>query len=106
MDFAAGNLAAAEKAINHVLAINPFHAGALNLLANLYFREGMTARALEKIKRAIEIAPDNGTYYCTLAEIAVEDKNIELAIASYQKAEQDQATRDHARRQLRLLNRE
>lgn len=65
----AGNLHLAEPIYRQVLAADPNHPDALNLLGVLARQTGHAEASRDLIQRAINLRPDNVMYRCNLAEV-------------------------------------
>jgi tetratricopeptide (TPR) repeat protein len=81
----AGRLSEAEGLYRQVLAENPDHADALQLLGVLSSQMGLHDRARELISRAIEINPRAGNYYCNLGAAFAAEGRYEEAIPAYRR---------------------
>jgi tetratricopeptide (TPR) repeat protein len=64
-----GALAAAARAYQDLLAVDPEHADALHLLGVLAHQRGDSAQAVELIHRAIGLRPSVAAYHANLAEV-------------------------------------
>jgi tetratricopeptide (TPR) repeat protein len=85
----AGRLTEAEKIYRQVLARNPNHPDALQLLGALAGQAGRLDEAIDLISRAIAINPDQVIYHCNLSEM-------------YRRAGKPQEAISAARRAIRL----
>lgn len=81
----AGQTEEAKAALEFVLSREPAHAEACECLANLYVREGHSAKAIALYERLLEENPDCEVAHCNLGNLlsAMED---ERAIAHYRRA--------------------
>jgi Flp pilus assembly protein TadD len=82
----AGRLAEAEKIYRQVLARQPNHADALNLLGVLAVQVGQSQLAVELIRRATAICSTNAFYHGNLGNALTELGQLDQAIASYRQA--------------------
>ena len=83
----AGRLPQAEQICRRVLAIDPQHADAMNLLgAVLANQGGRTDAAFELFVEAIHINPDAPEYYFNLGLILRQQQRPEAALSSFTKA--------------------
>lgn len=71
--------------LRHCVGIRPEAAEAHFYLSNYYLFLKDNARALECVKRATELSPENTYYLEVLAEIYAENKDMESAIATYER---------------------
>jgi protein O-GlcNAc transferase len=81
-----GQLAAAKSAYEEILAIDPRHADALNLLGTIAIQSGDFQHAVELYAQAIEIDPTNLVAYCNSAVALGALKQFEAALARYDQA--------------------
>ena len=82
----AGRLAQAAAAYQQVLAIEPRHFDALQLLGALATQSGKPEMAVELLSRALEVDPAYSTAHCNLASANRALGRTELAIGSYRRA--------------------
>ena len=82
----AGRLAEAERACRRVLAAEPKHVGALQLLATIADRTGRKAEATELLRGAVACAPDDATTHHSLGDILASVGQLDEALASYDRA--------------------
>ena len=81
-----GNLASAIQKLSKALQLNPDYIPALNQLAEIYESRKEFDQAINYLQRLIKFQPDNGISHARLARAMMAQKNIQGAIASYQKA--------------------
>jgi predicted O-linked N-acetylglucosamine transferase (SPINDLY family) len=82
----AGRLAEAERIYRQVLAQQPDHADALNLLGVLATGAGRLDTAVELIRRAIAIWPTGASYHCNLGNALRTRGQLDQASESYRQA--------------------
>ncbi|MCC8961266.1 tetratricopeptide repeat protein [Bradyrhizobium sp. Pear76] len=82
----AGNLDRAERLFERILAFDPGHVNALCNLGALELDTGRSAPALERLRMAVELAPDLVPVRIGLAEALMDAKRTEQALAQYAKA--------------------
>ncbi|MGD0390512.1 MAG: tetratricopeptide repeat-containing glycosyltransferase family protein [Tepidisphaeraceae bacterium] len=82
----AGRLQEAEPLYRQVLAQQPNHADALNLLGMLAGQTGRLDAALNLIRRAIAICSTNVAYYNNLGNALIDAGQLDEAIATYRQA--------------------
>ena len=81
-----GKLADAERCYGEVLQRQPDHFGALHLLGVIARQTRRTERAVELIKRAIELNPKLAAAHINLGNALMDLKRPAEALASYDKA--------------------
>jgi predicted TPR repeat methyltransferase len=81
-----GQLDQARAGYLDVLRKQPGHADALHFLGVLTFRQGDEERAIELIRRSIEIAPTNDNAFKNLGNIYLEQDRFDLAEQCYREA--------------------
>lgn len=81
-----GNLDQAELIYRQILDETPDHPDALHLLGVVAHQRGHFPRAMKLIQRAVALDPNNGTYYCNLAEACRMAGDLSAAVAAAQKA--------------------
>jgi tetratricopeptide (TPR) repeat protein len=86
--FQAGQVAQARQACEQALAVAPHHPDALHLLGVIALRTGDPARAVERLREAVTIAPDHAEYHANLAYGYVALKQMPEALAAFQRAAQ------------------
>jgi predicted O-linked N-acetylglucosamine transferase (SPINDLY family) len=84
--YQAGRLAEAERLCRQILAQNPNHADALNLLGVLLGQMGQWDAPPRLIRRAIAINSTNASYYSNLGNALTDQGQLDEAIASYREA--------------------
>jgi tetratricopeptide (TPR) repeat protein len=82
----AGQLAQAQAGYEEILAIQPGHADAINLLAATAIQMGNPQRAVELFGKAIEIDPNNVAAYCNSGLALRELKQLDAALARFEQA--------------------
>jgi protein O-GlcNAc transferase len=82
----AGRLAQAETCYRQVLAVQPDHADALQLLGVLANQAGQHDLAVDLIRRAIRRSPANPAYYSNLGAVLTEQGKLVEAVAAYREA--------------------
>jgi protein O-GlcNAc transferase len=82
----AGRLEEAERLLGAVLAADPQQADALHLSGHVADRRGHFDLALERLERAIELAPDNAVYHNSLGIAFGQRLRPEEAIAAFRRA--------------------
>jgi len=82
----AGRLAEAEKIYRQVLAANPNHPDALNLLGLVAFRSGHAEAARDLIARAIQISPKTAEFHANLSAVLESLDQCDEAIAAARQA--------------------
>ncbi|MFZ1643648.1 MAG: tetratricopeptide repeat protein [Candidatus Contendobacter sp.] len=81
-----GHLVEARTLCQRVLAVQPDHPEALNLLGILLWRQGQWVQAEQSIRRAIHSGPGYAAAYVNLAKLLIGRKRHEEAIAVFQQA--------------------
>jgi tetratricopeptide (TPR) repeat protein len=81
-----GEFAESERTLDRLLALNPGHFDALHLCSVLAAQTGRAERAVELIKRAVEINPNAAAAYRHLGNSLCELRRYEEAMASYTRA--------------------
>jgi predicted O-linked N-acetylglucosamine transferase (SPINDLY family) len=84
--YQAGRMAEAERICRQVLAQQPNHADALNLLGVLAARAGRWEAAVELIGRAIRLKPDCAEAHYNLGLALEGNAQLDEAVASYRRA--------------------
>jgi tetratricopeptide (TPR) repeat protein len=82
----AGNLAEAEGCYRRVLAIQPNHAGALQLVGAVAYQIGRYEVAVDSIRRAIEQDATNPAWFSNLGLALERQGKLEDSLASHDKA--------------------
>jgi tetratricopeptide (TPR) repeat protein len=82
----AGQLAQAQVGYEEILAIQPAHADAVNLLGAIAIQMGNPQRAVELFGRAIEIDPNNVAAYCNSGLALRELRQLDAALARFEQA--------------------
>jgi predicted O-linked N-acetylglucosamine transferase (SPINDLY family) len=82
----AGRLPEAEALYRQILTQNPTHADALHRLGVIAFQTGQDAAAIDLIRKAIAVQPNDAAYHLNLANALRRSGDFETAIASYSKA--------------------
>jgi predicted O-linked N-acetylglucosamine transferase (SPINDLY family) len=82
----AGRMAEAERNCRQVLAQQPNHADALNLLGVLAAQANRLDAAVELIRRAIQLKPDGALAHNNLANVLTGMCQLDEAVASYRRA--------------------
>lgn len=82
----AGRLAQAEAAYRMVLARDPNHSGAANLLGVIAAQKGDDDRAIDLISQAIRLKPDYADAHVNLANSLVRKHRLGDAVRSYEHA--------------------
>jgi len=82
----AGRLAEAERIYRSVLAQQPNHAGALNLLGVLASQAGKSDAAVELLRRAIAICSTNALYYSNLGKVLGDIGRLGESVDAYRQA--------------------
>lgn len=98
----AGNLVQAESLCRQVVAHQPAHADALNLLGVIAGRWGKPREAIDLIRRAIAINPRDSYYHCNLGNALKLAGLSEESIAAYRAAVEADPRDAEAFRQLGL----
>ena len=83
---AAGNLTAAAKAYQEVLAVQPKQVDALRLLGLICASEGKLQQASELIQKAVTANPEFSAGYASLGLVLIEMGNVEGAITASRRA--------------------
>ena len=78
--YQAGRLPEAEALLRQILAHDPDHAPALQMLGLIAHQSGHTAPAIELIRRAIALTPDNAEYFNNLALVLASTGEVDQAI--------------------------
>ncbi len=81
-----GHPVEARTLCQRVLAVQPSHPEALNLLGILLQQQGQWVQAEQSIRRAIRSAPGYAAAYVNLAKLLIGRKRHEEAIAAFQQA--------------------
>ena len=81
-----GNLASAIEKLSKALQLKPNSIPVLNNLAGIYESRKEFDQAITYLQRVIKFQPDNGIAHARLAKAMMAQRNIQGAIASYQKA--------------------
>jgi Flp pilus assembly protein TadD len=84
--YQAGKLEEAERVCRQILAVQPRHAGALNLLGTLSYHAGYNDVAIELIRRAVAIDPAVSAYHSNLGNLLRVTGHVDDAITVYQAA--------------------
>jgi tetratricopeptide (TPR) repeat protein len=82
----AGRLAQAQAGYGEILAIQPGHAEAINLLGAIAIQMGNPQTAVELFGKAIEIDPNNVAAYCNCGLALRELKQLDAALARFEQA--------------------
>jgi predicted O-linked N-acetylglucosamine transferase (SPINDLY family) len=82
----AGDLEAAERLYQAVLAVQPNHPDVLHLLGLVALQSGRLEQAVPWIQRAIAVRPDNPVYHCNLGEVFRAAGQTQEARRCYQQA--------------------
>ena len=82
----AGRLVEADAVCRLILAAQPNHSDALNLLGAMAMHNGRTDKAIDLIRRAIAAVPGNPTYHFHLGLALQTIGQLDAAIATYQQA--------------------
>jgi predicted O-linked N-acetylglucosamine transferase (SPINDLY family) len=82
----AGLVKEAEAALEKMLSEQPDHPDALHLSGLVAVRLGNSARAVERIGRAIARSPDNAVYYNSLGILQGQRMRVGDALAAFRKA--------------------
>ena len=80
-----GEFARAEQLFRQVIAADPSHAEAHNLLGTVLGQQGRLAEAGVAIRRAVALKPDDAEGYFNLATLAVFQNQLDKAAASWRK---------------------
>ena len=86
----AGRLDDAEGRYRDILARNNGQPDAWHLLGTIAHQKGDLPRALQEIRRAIELDASNATYYCNLGNALLATGQVAAAESSYRQALQKQ----------------
>jgi predicted O-linked N-acetylglucosamine transferase (SPINDLY family)/nucleoside-diphosphate-sugar epimerase len=81
--YRAGRLDAAEAAVRELLARQPDHVPALNLLGVLRRRAGDPLKALVSLRRAAALDPDSETAWINLGNVNLDLEDAEAAVDAY-----------------------
>lgn len=81
-----GLLVEAEEGYRHLLAQQPRHTEAMNLLAALYQQQGEFAKAIPLLQKAIAIAPTQADYHCNLGSAYRAMGDLSSALPAFQTA--------------------
>ena len=84
--FNTGHLAPAAGLCQQILQAHPRHGDTINLLGLVEFRQGLHKQAIERLKRAIAINPDNAFYRNNLGNILQAMQRYEAAEACFEQA--------------------
>ena len=105
-----GRLAEAEPLYRQVLAIDPAHFDALHMLGVVHAQQSQHPQAIETLRLALQIAPDNATAHCNLGNALRGFRRPLEALANYDRAlqidpgyEDALCRRGHALRDLERL---
>jgi predicted O-linked N-acetylglucosamine transferase (SPINDLY family) len=82
----AGEFDSAAKLCREILAADPQHADAINLLGIIDFFAGRLQPALEKVRRAVELNGDNAGYHYNEGQICGNLGRTQEAIAAFRQA--------------------
>jgi predicted O-linked N-acetylglucosamine transferase (SPINDLY family) len=82
----AGRLETAQDLYRRILAVEPNHARALQLLGMAAYQLGQHAVAVEHIQHAIQLQPEAATYHNNLGEVYRALGKFQEAVACYQRA--------------------
>jgi predicted O-linked N-acetylglucosamine transferase (SPINDLY family) len=85
-DHQAGRFADAERVYRQILAENPRHADALNLLGVVCAQTGRFESSAQFFRRAIEVHPSNAEYHYNLGNALRDQGLADDAIGAYRKA--------------------
>ncbi len=69
-----------------VLTMEPENAEAMHLLGIIAHQMGRNEQAIDWIRRAIRVTPDNPAYHCNLGEVLRAMHRLEEAVSSYRRA--------------------
>src|SRR3974390_936471 len=81
-----GQLVQAQAIYEEILAIQPLHSDAINLLGAIAIQTRHPHRAVELYGRAIQLDPTNVVAYCNSALALAELGQWDAALASYDRA--------------------
>ncbi|NNF51615.1 MAG: tetratricopeptide repeat protein [Gammaproteobacteria bacterium] len=98
-----GDKSAARAALGRALKMRPDHPDALHMLANIDGEEGDFARAEQRVMQALAVRPGFPAYLATLAKIQSSIGQTQLAIASLEKAIEQEPTSPRFNDMGRLL---
>ncbi len=82
----AGQLAAARRGYDEVLALRPADPDALHFLGVLRHNQGDSAEGLASIRRSLRVAPNNAHAWMNLGNILLEQEQSQEAKAAYERA--------------------
>lgn len=82
----AGQLADAEACYQDVLRGQPERADAWHLMAVIASERGQYDTAIERMGRAIELAPNSATFYISLGNVHAQRRRFAEAVTAYRKA--------------------
>ena len=82
----ANRLGDAEKLYREILTLKPDHADALFLLGGIALHVGSTASAIDLLRRAISINPNNQGYHANLGEAYRQAKRFDEALAAFERS--------------------
>lgn len=82
----AGRLAEAEQSYRRVLAADPNHADALQLLGLIVFQKGQPEQALQLVHRAIELNGTRSDFYNNLGNILTQLGRLDEAAAAHRRS--------------------
>jgi len=82
----AGRMVEAHALYKQVLAVNPDEPDALRLLGQLTFASGNSKKAIELIRRAIELRPNVVDFHVDLARILIVENDFIGAVSSLRRA--------------------
>lgn len=83
---AQGKVAEAKQQFESALKLNAAYADALSQLVSIAFAENMPDRALERVQKQIQLAPNSAQLYEVLGGVHLARKEAEQAEAAYSKA--------------------
>ena len=81
-----GQLQEAEICYQQVLRWQPNHAEAWYLMGTIAAQQGLSAIAIKRLNRAIELQPEKAILYYTLAKVYQQEGNSKKSIEYYQKS--------------------
>lgn len=83
---AAGRLQESEQLLLQILETQPANAHALHLLGITYYRAGQVQLGMDRVAKAIQLAPHIGQFYSNLAEMNRQQGKVSEAIALGEQA--------------------